>query len=42
MYSRCFCVNLHAYVSFVKKLIFEGPLKRPKLKVCPILMKFSG
>ena len=30
------------YVSFVKKLILEGPLKRPKLIVCPILMKFSG
>ena len=32
---------MHAYVSFVRKLIIEGPLKRPKLKICLILMKFS-
>ena len=28
---------MQAYVSFVIKRILEGPLKIPKLKVCPIL-----
>ena len=32
IYYRCFSVNMHAYVSFVKKTILERPLKKTEIE----------